>query len=87
VLRTVDRYCDMVELEITDRNDRVWKLKGKGLTSFPWECHTNMVGFNVLARWEMDGQTGYGELQDFFEIPVLNRLNADPKTRRMLGPA
>lgn len=86
VLRTVDRYCDEVELEIVDRNDRTWKLKGKGMTSFPWECHTNTVGFNVLAKWEMNGQTGYGELQEFFEIPLLNKLNANPRTRRLINP-
>jgi hypothetical protein len=35
-----------------------------------------MVGFNVLATWECAGRTGYGEIQDFFELPQLNGLNA-----------
>jgi hypothetical protein len=35
-----------------------------------------MVGFNVLAEWECEKRTGYGEIQDFFELPQLNALNA-----------
>lgn len=76
-----DRYADLVELQLVDRDGREWRLKGTGLTSFPWQCYANMVGFNVLARWELDGKVGYGEIQDFFELPQLTRLNADPATR------
>ncbi|MFS8035493.1 hypothetical protein ACI7BZ_00775 [Xanthobacter sp. AM11] len=80
-VRLRDRFADQVELELTDRTGRVWKLAAKGLTTFPWQCWANMVAFNVLARWEMDGQTGYGEIQDFFELPQLTRLNAQDATR------
>ncbi|RZZ88463.1 DUF7064 domain-containing protein [Pseudoxanthomonas winnipegensis] len=84
VLRKVDRYADTVELELTDSEDRVWKLRGKGMTSFPWQCYANTVGFNVLARWDVNGEVGYGELQEFFELPALTRLNADARTRRLI---
>lgn len=80
-VRVRDRFADRVELELVDRNDRSWLLTGAGLTSFPWQCWANMVGFNVLARWDLDGRTGYGEIQDFFELPQLTRLNADAATR------
>lgn len=81
IARVTDRFPDEVELELTDKDDRVWKLKAKALTSFPWQCWANMIAFNALGRWEMDGQVGYGEIQDFFELPQLTRLNAQATTR------
>ncbi len=74
--RVCDRYADETQLELTDSRDRVWRLRGRGLTTFPWFPWPNMVGFNVLATWECAGRTGYGEIQDFFELPQLNGLNA-----------
>ena len=40
-----------------------------------------MGAAHVLARWEMNGLVGYGEIQDFFELPQLTRLNASQTTR------
>lgn len=75
-IRKNDRFADTVELVLVDCDDRAWILSAKGLTSFPWQCWANMIAFNVLASWEMNGLTGYGEIQDFFELPQLTRLNA-----------
>lgn len=80
VTRTQDRYADTLLLEVTDSRGRVWALNGKGLTTFPWQCWPNMVSFNCLGKWECNGEMGYGEIQDFFELPVLNALNSDPLT-------
>ena len=74
--RAHDWYADSVELTLTDSRDRVWQVHGHGLTTFPWFPWPNMVGFNVLAGWECAGRTGYGEIQDFFELPQLNELRA-----------
>jgi hypothetical protein len=74
--RPYDRYAAETELRLTDSRDRVWELRGRGLTTFPWFPWPNMVGFNVLATWECAGRTGFGEIQDFFELPQLNGLNA-----------
>ncbi len=74
--REHDRYAETVELELTDSLDRTWKLHGRAMTTFPWFPWPNMVGFNVLAKWECDGMHGFGEIQDFFELPQLNELNA-----------
>jgi len=79
-VRDRDRFAKSVELKLTDRTDREWVLSAEGLTSFPWQCWANMVAFNVLGRWQMNGLTGYGEIQDFFELPQLTRLNAAPAT-------
>ena len=79
-VRVVDRFAETVELTLTDREGREWKLSASGLTRFPWQCWANMIAFNVLGRWEMNGLVGYGEIQDFFELPQLTRLNADPTT-------
>ena len=73
--RERDRYAREIELAVTDARDREWRLRGRGLTTFPWFPWPNMVGFNVLASWECDGKRGFGEVQDFFELPQLNELN------------
>ncbi len=85
-VRVRDRYAERVELELVDRDGRTWRPVATALTSFPWQCWANMVAFNVLARWEMDGRVGYGEIQDFFELPQLTRLNAAPATRVASAP-
>jgi hypothetical protein len=81
VARTRDRYAETVRLELVDSADRTWHLSAQGLTTFPWQCWPNMVSFNVLARWQCGNLAGYGEIQDFFELPQLTALNSDPKTR------
>jgi hypothetical protein len=86
-IRTRERYADTVELTLVDKTDREWRLNAKGLTSFPWQCWPNMVSFNVLGEWKCNGLTGYGEIQDFFEMPQLTALNADPATRIAAGVA
>ena len=79
--RTRDRFPDTVELALTDSSGQSWTLHGKGMTTFPWLCWPNMVSFNALAAWTCGDLAGHGEVQDFFELPQLTRLNADPATR------
>jgi len=86
VRRPQERYPDKIELEVTDSAGRLWKLEGKGLTSFPWQCWPNMVAFNSLCQWRCEGLTGHGEVQDFFELPQLNALNSREATRRASRP-
>lgn len=84
-VRTNERYASSVALQLTDDDGRTWHLEGQGLTSFPWQCWPNMVAFNVLARWQCNGQIGYGEIQDFFELPQLTSLNSQASTRFVPG--
>jgi hypothetical protein len=84
--RRPDRYAETVELELTDRDGRAWRLKGEGMTTFPWQPWASMIGFNVLARWECDGRVGYGEIQDLIELSQLTALNSDPATRIASAP-
>lgn len=79
--RKLDRYADTIDLVVTDRAGRDWNLKGRGLTTFPWQCWPNMVSFNALAEWECAGRVGYGEVMDFFEVPQLTALNGANATR------
>ncbi|MFO1352761.1 MAG: hypothetical protein U1F68_19630 [Gammaproteobacteria bacterium] len=81
--RTRERHADTAELVLVDKADREWQLSAKGMTTFPWQCWPNMVSFNVLAEWHCANLTGYGEIQDFFEMPQLTALNADPTTRKL----
>lgn len=76
-----ERYPEQLQLQVTDAKDRVWKLRGRALTTFPWQCWPNMISFNSLCAWEMNGLKGHGEVQDFFELPQLNALNCVESTR------
>ena len=76
VKRGPDRFPDTVELSFEDSRGKAHQLSAQALTSFPWQCWPNMVAFNALARWQYGGREGYGEIQDFFELPKLNRLNS-----------
>lgn len=82
VTRTVDRFPDVVELEFADVQGRRYHARGQTQTSFPWQCWPNMVSFNGLAHWQLNGREAWGEVQDFYELPQLTRLNADPATAR-----
>ncbi|WP_295638433.1 hypothetical protein [uncultured Methylibium sp.] len=86
VERPQERYPEQLQLQVTDAKDRVWKLRGRALTTFPWQCWPNMISFNSLCAWEMNGLKGHGEVQDFFELPQLNALNSVESTRRPSRP-
>lgn len=86
VQRPQERYPEQITLELTDSSDRVWKAGGHALTTFPWQCWPNMVSFNSLFAWDMNGQRGHGEVQDFFELPQLNALNSATATTRASRP-
>lgn len=86
VERRQERYAETLALTLTDCHDRIWSLEGQALTTFPWQCWPNMVAFNALCEWRMDGLHGHGEVQDFFELPQLNALNSDAATRRASRP-
>ena len=85
VVRRVDRFPDTMELVFADAAGRSYTLNGRALTRFPWQCWPNMVSFNVLAEWQLQGRKAYGEMQDFFELPQLNRLNSAETGERHLS--
>ncbi len=76
VIRGPDRFAQSITLAFDDARGNRHELSGDTLTSFPWQCWPNMVSFNSLARWRYRGREGYGEIQDFYELPQLNALNA-----------
>ena len=92
--RPQERYPESVALDITDSADRTFTLHGRALTTFPWQCWPNMVAFNSLAEWTIEGGggattvagTGHGEIMDFFEVPMLTALNSHPATARPSRP-
>lgn len=67
-------YAREIELEVVDSRGETHVLSGRGLTRFPWQAWPNMVGFNVLAEWDVNGRRGYGELQDFVDATRLSAL-------------
>jgi hypothetical protein len=64
-------YPERVLLSVTDSADRTWDLAGSALTTFPWQSQPGVVGHNSLLRWQMNGQTGYGEAMDFVGLGEL----------------
>ncbi len=76
VARGPDRFADSIVLEFKDSRGEAHQLSGQALTNFPWQCWPNMIAFNVLAHWKYNEREAYGEVQEFFELPKLNRLNA-----------
>ncbi len=75
VVRGPDRFARQVTLAFTDAHGNAHELEGASLTSFPWQCWPNMVAFNCLARWQYRGRQGHGEIQDFYELPQITRIN------------
>lgn len=86
VERKQEWYAERIALELTDRNGRVWTPKARALTTFPWLCWPNMITFNPLCEWELEGRTGHGEVMEFIELPDLTALNSDEATRRASLP-
>lgn len=69
-------YADHVELEVTDERDRTFALTGTPATTFPWQAWPGTVGHNVLAQWELDGRSGWGEIMDFIGLEQLCRVHS-----------
>ncbi len=76
VERGPDRFARRLSLDFVDAAGTRHTLEGASLTTFPWQCWPNMVAFNCLTRWQYRGRTGYGEVQDFYELPQITALNA-----------
>jgi len=86
-VRDADHYARQVEVEVSDANGRSYAFTGEGLTRFPWQFVPNTVGFNVLARWQSDGRTGHGEIQDFVDVTTLTELTEAERSRATAGSA
>jgi hypothetical protein len=86
VVRQQERYPENVRLSVTDRSGRTLQLSSDALTTYPWQCWPNMVSFNSLAAWECNGRVGFGEIQDFFEVPQVTELNSRATTTRASRP-
>jgi len=51
-------------------------VTGQALTRFLWPTWLNMMACTALIGWQhhdQPGRRGHGEVQDFFEIPTLQR--------------
>jgi hypothetical protein len=70
-------YPMSTELEVVDAQDRTWHLQGRAQTAFPWQCWPDMVGFNVLHRWQVDGRDAWGEVMDFHPMQIVPPMYSD----------
>lgn len=69
-------YPTRTHLEVVDARDRTWVLDGEAVTTFPWQAWPDVVGFNVLHRWNVDGRVGWGEAMDFLSMEQITALYA-----------
>lgn len=69
-------YAKAVEIEVEDIRGRSYRLLGFGRTSFPWQAGPGTVGYNVLAEWRLEGEKGWGEIQEFVGPQYLTDLYA-----------
>jgi hypothetical protein len=74
---TVREGCFPVstDLHVTDGDGRDWDVHGEALTTFPWQAWPDVVGFDVLHRWELAGREAFGEAMDFYTMHHLGALH------------
>jgi hypothetical protein len=53
-----------MELQVEDKRGKTHNFSGAALTSNPWQPWPFIYATQSLLRWEMDGITGWGEVQD-----------------------
>jgi len=53
-----------IDLQFEDSEGEVYDIKGTCTASYPWMSWSNMHCAYGLAKWEYEGRTGWGEIQD-----------------------
>ncbi|MGQ0844729.1 MAG: DUF7064 domain-containing protein [Sporichthyaceae bacterium] len=71
------------DLTLTDGRGRQWNLRGVGRTAFPLQAWPDIVFFQALMDWTVDGgRAGAGETMDFYAVADLT----DEQAKRGQGP-
>ena len=87
VERMQERFPERVELAIMDSGDNLYQLTSEALTTYPWQCQPRHRFRSTHSPAGISADSvGFGEIQDFFELPQLNALNADAATERPSRP-
>lgn len=55
-----------VDLEFTDEQDRVTRLRGSLQAACPWQVWPNMIFMVCLMRWDCEGRTAHGDCQEAY---------------------
>lgn len=53
-----------IDMEFEDSEGEIYTIKGTSTASYPWMSWSNMHCAYALAKWECNGLTGWGEIQD-----------------------
>ncbi len=62
------------ELEVEDVRGQTHRFTGTPMTSNPWLAWPQMYLSHSFCRWNMDGVTGYGEVQDLCKEDVNSKI-------------
>ncbi|MBQ0798234.1 MAG: hypothetical protein KBT63_03040 [Porticoccaceae bacterium] len=62
------------ELEVEDVRGKVHRFTGTPLTSNPWLAWPQMYLSHSFCRWDLNGVTGYGEVQDLCKEDINQKL-------------
>jgi hypothetical protein len=61
-------------IDAVDEHGRQFHAEGIALNALKWMAYTTYFSYWCLAKWDFDGQTGYGEIVDYFHVSQNRRL-------------
>jgi hypothetical protein len=73
------------EINFTDQDNREYHFTGEVTASLPWVAWPNMSCYLCLTKWQLDGETGWGDTQEVQWNDYVHALRQDqepPPTRR-----
>jgi hypothetical protein len=65
-------------VHLEDSRGRTYAITGNTLASTPWSNWPNMSAHVGLARWELGGEVGWGDLQEFQSPDYVRAMSARP---------
>jgi len=66
-----------IELDLIDLRGKRYNVSGRAVASCPWVAWPGICDFQSLVRWELDGRTGYGEVQDVLPVKYIVEQRED----------
>jgi hypothetical protein len=66
------------EVRLTDSRNRTYEISGVTLASTLWSNWPNMSAHVGLAQWELNGEIGWGDLQEFQSPNYVRAMLASP---------
>jgi hypothetical protein len=72
------RIPNGMRIHLVDQRDRTYRIHGTMIASTSWSPWPNMQCRLGLARWEMDEEVGWGDIQEVHSGDYMRALNKEP---------